>query len=55
MRRGFTALALAGFGVLTVAAQETKPAPVIQVVRESIKEGKGAAHEKVESEWGAAA
>jgi hypothetical protein len=54
MRNAFVAVALAGVSALPVLPQETKPAPVIQIARESIKEGKGTAHEKLESEWAAA-
>lgn len=34
-------------------AQEMKPAPVIEIFREAIKEGRTAAHEKVESDFAA--
>jgi len=32
----------------------TKPAPVLEITREAIKEGRGPAHEKVEADWAAA-
>jgi hypothetical protein len=54
MRIGITTVALA-IGALPAIAQEPpKPAPVLQIFRESIKEGRGAAHEKVEGEYAAA-
>ena len=41
-------------GLATTFAQEApKPAPVISIGIESIKEGRSAAHEKVETEWAA--
>jgi len=43
---------MAGLGILPMGAQEPiKPAPVIKIDIESIKEGRSAAHEKVEAEW----
>lgn len=55
MRFAFTLVALTGIGVLPVLAQDgTKPAPVIEILRESIKQGKTAAHEKVEADYAAA-
>jgi hypothetical protein len=54
MRMGFTAMVLAGMGVLPIMAQMQQPAPVLEITRESIKEGRSAAHEKVELEWAAA-
>jgi hypothetical protein len=55
MRLAFTLLTISGIGMLPVLAQEgAKPAPVLSIQREAIKEGRGAAHEKVETEWAAA-
>jgi hypothetical protein len=54
MRRVFTLTALAGLSTLVASAQVT-PAPVLQIVRETTKEGREAAHEKVETEWASAA
>lgn len=54
MRTAFAFAAFSGLAVLPALAQETKPAPVITIYREAIKEGRGAAHEKVESEYAAA-
>lgn len=55
MRIVFTLAALAGAGVLPVFAQEgTKPAPVLEIIREATKEGRTAAHEKVEADYAAA-
>jgi hypothetical protein len=43
-----------GIGIVPMFAQEgMKPAPVLSIGRESIKEGKGAAHEKVEADYAA--
>src|SRR5579862_2019795 len=53
MRFLFTFVALSGIGAVSVFAQNTKPAPVIEIVRETIKEGRGAAHEKVETDYAA--
>jgi hypothetical protein len=54
MRIAFVLVALAGIGVLPVLAQEgSKPAPVLQILREAVKEGRGAAHEKVEADYAA--
>ncbi len=41
--------ALSAGGALAVLAQEQGPPPVLQIGRELIKEGKGAAHEKTEA------
>ncbi len=47
-------LLIASAGILPMFAQEgMKPAPVLNIDREFIKEGKDAAHEKVEGEWAA--
>ena len=55
MRSTFALLTLCGIGILPVLAQEGyKPAPVLQIDREAIKEGRAAAHEKVEADWAAA-
>jgi hypothetical protein len=40
----------AGFGAMPMSAQ---PAPVIKIDIETVKEGRSAAHEKVEAEWSA--
>ena len=53
MRLMLTIAALFGIGAVLGYAQETKPAPVLNILRETIKEGRGAAHEKVESEFAA--
>lgn len=54
MRIAFASVALAA-GVLPAIAQEPiKPAPVLQIFREAIKEGRAAAHEKVEADYVAA-
>lgn len=46
---------MTGIGVVPIFAQEgVKPAPVLNILREAIKEGKGAAHERVEAEYVAA-
>jgi hypothetical protein len=43
-----------GIGIVPMFAQEgTKPAPVLSIGRESIKEGRTAAHEKVEADYAA--
>src|ERR1700732_1079993 len=55
MRTVFTLVAISGMVVLPAFAQEdAKPAPVLQIIREGIKEGRGPAHEKVEADWAAA-
>jgi hypothetical protein len=55
MRLAVSLLFVTGVGVLPMLAQEgMKPAPVLHIVREAIKEGKTAAHEKVEAEFTAA-
>jgi hypothetical protein len=41
-------------GALAALAQTMAPAPVLQIIREVNKEGRAAAHEKVETEWAAA-
>lgn len=48
MRTGF--VFLAGL-VLPVLAQVQGPPPVLQILRETVKEGKGAAHERTEAEY----
>jgi hypothetical protein len=45
---------LSGLSVPLMAQTPFKPAPVVEIFRESIKEGRGAAHEKVETEFAAA-
>jgi hypothetical protein len=55
MRLAIPLLFVTGIGMLPMFAQEEiKPAPVLNIDRESIKEGREAAHEKVEAEWAAA-
>lgn len=55
MRIVCTLIALSGAAVFPALAQEgTKPAAVLEVMRETIKEGRGAVHEKVEAEYAAA-
>jgi hypothetical protein len=55
MRFTLTIAALSGIAVLglPVYAQEMKPAPVLNIIREAIKEGRTTAHEKVEGDWAA--
>jgi len=53
MRLTFTLLAFYGAAMLP-AQDVNKPAPVISIIREGIKEGRGPAHERVETEWAAA-
>jgi hypothetical protein len=55
MRFTFTLVALSGLGIVPLLAQEgSGPAPVLQIFREAIKEGRNAAHEKVEADYAAA-
>jgi hypothetical protein len=52
MRLTFSLVTVFGLSLLPLAAQVgSKPAPVIEILKESIKEGRGAAHEKVESDY----
>jgi hypothetical protein len=53
MRTVLGFVALSAVGVVPVFSQEPPagPAPVVQIMREVIKEGKGAAHEKTEMEF----
>jgi len=44
---------LSGVSLRPVYAQDIKPAPVIEIYREAIKEGRTAAHEKVEADYAA--
>jgi hypothetical protein len=53
MRFLFTFVVLSGIGAVSAFAQSAKPAPVIEIFRETIKEGRGAAHEKVETDYAA--
>jgi hypothetical protein len=54
MKLAVPLLLVAGASILPMFAQEgMTPAPVLNIGRESIKEGKDAAHEKVEGEWAA--
>jgi hypothetical protein len=52
MRFTLTVAALSGIAVLG-QAQDIKPAPVLNIIRETLKEGRGPAHEKVEAEYAA--
>lgn len=55
MRGSVSFLIATGLGIAPMLAQEgAKPAPVLSIQRESIKEGRAAAHEKVEAEWATA-
>lgn len=36
---------------MSIAAQDAGPPPVLEISREAIKEGRSAAHEKVEADW----
>jgi hypothetical protein len=55
MRLTFLGIGVLGLSILPAAAQEgSKPAPVLQIFRETIKEGRGAAHEKLEAEYATA-
>ena len=55
MRLVFAFAAWSGIALFPVLAQEgIKPAPVLEIFREAIKEGRSAAHEKVESDYAAA-
>ncbi|HUP03860.1 MAG TPA: hypothetical protein VMU19_07725 [Bryobacteraceae bacterium] len=52
MRTALRVLTVAGACIIPMLAQEgSKPAPVLSIGREFIKEGKGAAHEKTETEF----
>jgi len=53
MRIQLTLTALSAIGLLPAFAQ-TKPAPVLEIFRESVKEGRSAAHEKIETDYAAA-
>jgi len=54
MRAAVPFLLVTGIGLVPMLAQEgTKPAPVLSIGREAVKEGRSAAHEKVEAEWSA--
>jgi hypothetical protein len=50
MRLTLVATMFAGC-VLPLCAQPTAPPPVLQITRETVKEGKGAAHRKVEQDY----
>lgn len=52
MKSVFALVALSGVGAVAIA-QTMAPAPVLQIIRETNKEGRTAAHEKVETEWAA--
>jgi hypothetical protein len=51
MKSGLALMALSAVSAVPLFCQPTEPAPVIQVLREVIKEGKTAAHEKTEMEF----
>src|SRR5437870_1773802 len=51
MKKLFLPVVLTATCLVPVAAQDSGPPPVIQIIRESIKEGRLAAHEKVETDW----
>ena len=51
MRRGFAFVALSAISIVPVYSQAHEHAPVLQIGREAIKEGKGATHEKAEMEF----
>jgi len=52
MRSVFALAALSAISLAPVVAQEERgPAPVIQIIREAVKEGKGPVHEKTEAEF----
>src|ERR1700752_818185 len=54
MRLAGTLLVVTGLSILPTFAQEgQKPAPVLNIFREAIKEGRSAAHEKVEADYAA--
>ena len=53
MRNAIAVIALSSFGGAAALAQTMPPSPVLQIIRETNKEGKTAAHEKVETEWAA--
>lgn len=54
MRIGFALAAIPVMGLLPLMAQESwQPAPVLQIFQETVKEGRGAAHAKVEADWAA--
>jgi hypothetical protein len=54
MRVAITLIVFSGIVMPGFAQEGTKPAPVLEIVREAIKEGRAAAHEKVEAEYAAA-
>ena len=54
MRSTLTIAALSGIVLSGLMYAQEAPAPVIEIFRESIKEGRGAAHEKVEADYAAA-
>src|SRR5579871_642075 len=51
MKSGFALAALSAVTVVPLISQSPGPAPVIQIIREAIKEGKTAVHEKTELEF----
>jgi len=52
MRPTLSLLIFATLGLLPAPAQDgTKPASVLHIIRETTKEGRAAAHEKIETEW----
>jgi hypothetical protein len=54
MRSAVALISLSSVTALAALAQTMAPAPVLQIIRETNKEGKAAAHEKIENEWAAA-
>src|SRR5947209_14170632 len=51
MKRLYLPLVAAAACLVLIAAQNPDPPAVIQIIRESIKEGRGPAHEKVETDY----
>jgi hypothetical protein len=51
MKNVFVPLVIAATCCIPAIAQDAGPPPVIQIIRESIKEGRSAAHEKVETDY----
>jgi hypothetical protein len=54
MKISFVAIALAGATLTAFAQEGSKPAPVLTIYKEGIKEGREAAHEKLEADYAAA-
>src|SRR5205085_6844138 len=51
MKNLFVSMTFTATCAILAVAQESGPPPVIQILRESIKEGRSAAHEKVETDY----